>query len=175
MLQQRVGLVDRVQFLQLQVHRGVAGAEAAQDRRQDLVGGRGHEAHRQPAGHAAAGAARGGERALHLRQHAVRLVEQHAAWLRQLDLASRALEQHDAELFLERADHLAKRRLRHVQPVGGAAKAEFLRHGDELAQLAQVCHAAAPVSAAARSSNSMTTATQRSLMVSLNRPSGWLP
>ena len=56
----------------------------------------------------------------------------------QLHPPRRAYEQDDSEIALELADRARERRLRHVQPLGGAAEVQLLGHRDEVAQLAQL-------------------------------------
>src|SRR5258706_7900003 len=56
----------------------------------------------------------------------------------QFDRALGADEQLDAERFLERADRLRKRRLRHRQTRRRAPEVLLFGDGDEIAQLAQV-------------------------------------
>lgn len=48
-----------------------------------------------------------------------------------------ALQQRDAEFVLKRTDLLAKRRLCHVQPFGGAGEVQFFGNGNEVTQVAQ--------------------------------------
>ena len=62
-------------------------------------------------------------------------LEQHLAGGRELDAARGAVEQRLAELGLEAADLLRERRLRDVQPRGGAAEVPLLGDGDEVAQV----------------------------------------
>ena len=66
--------------------------------------------------------------------------EQAPAGVGQLDVPRRAHEQLGAELGLELPDRLAQRRGGHVQPVGGAAEAQLLGDGHEVAQMAQLRH-----------------------------------
>jgi hypothetical protein len=56
----------------------------------------------------------------------------------QLDPSARAQEQRRAERVLELADLVAQRRLRDVQPRGGAAEVEFLGDGQEVAEQARL-------------------------------------
>ncbi|MCY1241781.1 hypothetical protein D9M72_547020 [compost metagenome] len=60
---------------------------------------------------------------------AARLREEHAPLV--------ALEQPDLELFFERLDLDAQRRLRNVQALRGAREVELLGDGDEIAEMAQ--------------------------------------
>jgi hypothetical protein len=55
---------------------------------------------------------------------------------------SATLEQGKAERILELADRLTERRLRHVQPLGGAMEVQLLGDGDELAQQPRLDHRA---------------------------------
>ncbi len=50
------------------------------------------------------------------------------------DRSGGAVDELHAELVLELLDLPAQRRLRHVQPLGGAAEVQFLRDGDETRQ-----------------------------------------
>jgi hypothetical protein len=61
---------------------------------------------------------------------------------RQPDQAIAALKQFHAKNPFQNLDLPAERRLRHVQPGSGAAKMQFLRHGDKAAHLAQFEHPA---------------------------------
>ena len=65
-------------------------------------------------------------------------LEQHLAGGRELDAARGAVEQRLAELGLEAADLLRERRLRDVQPLGGAAEVPLLGDGDEVAQVPEL-------------------------------------
>src|SRR5262249_41033994 len=80
------------------------------------------------------------QRALRLRHRAACFFQEHAAGLRELADAVAALDQRGAELGLDLADGGRERWLRHAQALGGAAKAEFLGDGDELAELAELDH-----------------------------------
>ena len=51
--------------------------------------------------------------------------------MRQRDFPRRPIQQPHAQFILERFDLRAERRLRHPQPLGGAAKAQFLSHRHE--------------------------------------------
>jgi hypothetical protein len=50
------------------------------------------------------------------------------------------VQQPHAEAVLEGLDGLAQRRLRHVQPFGGATEVQLLGHRDEVPRLAHVHH-----------------------------------
>ncbi len=56
----------------------------------------------------------------------------------QLNRFRAAFEQLDAQRTFQLADLPRQRRLRDVQAFGGATEAQLFRHGDEVAQLAQV-------------------------------------
>ena len=66
-----------------------------------------------------------------------RALEQRLAGGSELDAARGPVEQRLAQLGLEAADLLRERRLRDVQPLGGAAEVPLLGHGDEVAQVPQ--------------------------------------
>ena len=59
----------------------------------------------------------------------------------QLNRVVLALEQRRTQLLLQILDLPAQRRLRDVQPLGGAGEALLVGHGDEVAQVAKL-HAA---------------------------------
>ena len=68
----------------------------------------------------------------------LRVVEQDLARLGELAALGGTVEQPLVQLFLEPLDRLAHRRLRAVQPRGGAREAALGRDGDEYLQLAEV-------------------------------------
>ena len=74
-------------------------------------------------------------------EHAGGALEQEAPGVGQRDLVRRAPQQLDAELALEQAHLPAQRRLRDVQALGRAREVALGRHGDEVAQPAQLGHA----------------------------------
>ena len=85
-----------------------------------------------------AGAARLGDGEVDLGDRAAGAREQRRARGRQLHPPRRAHEQHGAEIALELADRARERRLRHVQPRGGAAEVQLLGDRHEVAQLAEL-------------------------------------
>jgi hypothetical protein len=54
------------------------------------------------------------------------------ARLRQKYMPLITVEQLSTDFLLQRLDLNAERRLRNVQTLGGARKAQFLRHGDKI-------------------------------------------
>jgi hypothetical protein len=54
------------------------------------------------------------------------------------DSAARPQQQVHAELLLELGDRLRERRLRHVEPLGGATEVLLLHHREEVAQMPQL-------------------------------------
>jgi hypothetical protein len=72
------------------------------------------------------------------RDHAVRVVEEHAARLRGRDAARPAVEHLDAELLLEVLDLVGERGLGDPEPRRGALEAALLEDGDEALQLIQL-------------------------------------
>ena len=116
---------------------GCAAAKRRSARRTAIGRTSGGRADAQPRQRAGARALGGPARILGEPQHAAGLLEQRSARGRQRDRALRALEQLHAELALEVADLLADGGLGDVQPLGGAAKVQFLRDGDEVSEVAQ--------------------------------------
>ena len=76
-----------------------------------------------------------------IRQRPARSGEERAPGVGELHLAGRADEEIDPEVAFELSDRGAERRLGHVHPLRGAAEVQLLRHGDEVAQVAQLDHA----------------------------------
>ena len=72
------------------------------------------------------------------RQQVAAFVEEHPAGVGQAHLAPVAEQQFHAQFLFQRLDVLRQRRLRHVQPLRGTHEAQFLGHGHEVLQLAQV-------------------------------------
>ena len=64
--------------------------------------------------------------------------EQGGSGRRQLDMPGGPDEEHEPELALEIPDRPRKRRLRHVQALGGAAEVQLLGNRDEVPQLSQL-------------------------------------
>ena len=62
--------------------------------------------------------------------------DEHAAWLGELDPATRAVEELDAQLLFEPPDLLAQRWLRDVLPLRSATEMQFVSDREEVAQLA---------------------------------------
>ena len=79
-------------------------------------------------------------RSLGIRQRPPRSLEERASGVGEPHLAGRADEEIDPEVALELPDRGAEGRLRHVHPLRGAAEVQLLRHGDEVAQVAQLDH-----------------------------------
>ena len=73
-------------------------------------------------------------------QDAPRLGQEAAAGRRQPHRSARALQERRIDDVLEHLDLPGQRRLGHVEPRGGAAEMQFLRHGDEAAELVKVEH-----------------------------------
>ena len=96
----------------------------------------------KPIGEAAVLAARRAARVLDRRRRPRQdlrpALEQHLAGGRELDAARGAVQQRLPELGLEAADLLRERRLRDVQPRGGAAEVALLGDGDEVAQVPEL-------------------------------------
>src|SRR5829696_2119520 len=136
-LQQRL-LAIAGQLQQLQGDSGMLLPEAADQRRQDAVVDGADEAEGEPANGARGGAADMDDRRFGLVEQAAAVVEQHATGLGELDAALGADQQRRADLSLEGADLHAERRLREVEPPGGAAEMQFLGDGHEVAKAAQV-------------------------------------
>lgn len=67
-----------------------------------------------------------------------RPVEVGPAYHGEVDTASGAVQQLDAELGLELPDLLRERWLGHVQPLGGAAEVTLLRHRHEVPEMPQI-------------------------------------
>ena len=80
-------------------------------------------------------------RSFGIRQRPPRPLEERTSRVCELHLAGRADEQGHPEVAFELPDCGAERRLRHVHPIRGAAEVQLLRHGDEVAQVAQLDHA----------------------------------
>ena len=116
----------------------VALAEGADDRRHDVVGDAGQEPHPEVPDLTARRAAHRLRRTVGLGEHRPRLAQEHLAGRGQRDAAPAALEQHHAELRLERAHLLRERLLRDVQPARGGGQAARLGDRHEGAQLPQV-------------------------------------
>ena len=76
--------------------------------------------------------------AVDLGEHALRVAEDDAALLGQLDAAAGAAEDLDAELFLEAADLLRDRRLREVELLAGLGQRAVLGDGDDGAEVAEL-------------------------------------
>jgi lipase chaperone LimK len=72
-----------------------------------------------------------------LLEDALRLRVEHAARVGQLQRPRAAFEQRQPDLFLDRLQLAAQRRLRHVQPLRRPRDVHFFRDGDEVAELAQ--------------------------------------
>jgi hypothetical protein len=88
--------------------------------------------------------------AVDLGEHALRVVEDHAALGGELHAAARAAEDLDAELRLQPADLLRDRGLGEVQLLGGLRERPVTGDGGDGAQVAEL-HAVHGPSAAARS------------------------
>jgi hypothetical protein len=81
-----------------------------------------------------------------LGQHLPRVFQVHAAAIGQRDATLVAVEQAHAELVLERANLFAERRLRDVDRVGRAAKAQVRRDRDERRKLPEIGYDTSPMS-----------------------------
>ena len=79
-------------------------------------------------------------RPLGIRQRAPRSLKERATGVGEPHLAGRSGEEIDPEVAFELSDRGAERRLGHVHPLRGAAEVQLLRHGDEVAQVAQLDH-----------------------------------
>jgi hypothetical protein len=131
-------LLVRVHVGHGQGHARQASRHAIQQLRQDVEQRRGGHAHAQRGVLASGGLARPVRHRLRPLQQVARFSEKHAACVGELDLATRAKEQLDAQFLFQRLDLLRKRGLRHVQPLGRAHEAQRLGHRHEVLQLPQV-------------------------------------
>ena len=82
-------------------------------------------------------AARGVGEAEHVADHALGLVEERAPLLGQFDAARRAPEQREPDLLFQEMHLLAHRRLRDVEPPGGAGEAALLGDRECVTDLAE--------------------------------------
>ncbi len=99
-----------------------------------------HEAERQLADLAGAGAAGVAAGALETVEHLARIGEEALAGMGEADLAGMPLHQAHAERLFQRHDLPAQRRLREMQPRRGAAEMQRFGEGDEGAELAEIRH-----------------------------------
>ncbi|MCY1539943.1 hypothetical protein D9M68_755550 [compost metagenome] len=136
--QQRFELDVAGGLAQLQLHRRMARPEPPQQVGQDAVVGRADEGQRQRTQFAPRQPLRQPGQRRGIGQHPPHLGQPLRAGRRQRHGAPRAHEQRHAELLLQRLDLLRQRRLRHRQPLRGAAEMQLFRHGDEVTQLTQV-------------------------------------
>ena len=138
---QRLGLRALQQRVEADLDGREPGVPDPQHARQDVQVGRRREADVELPDLAAAGALRRAHRALGLREYLPHLVGERLPRGRDLDAPLRAMEERESQLLLELADLLAERRLRDAEAAGGAPEVQLLRHGEEVAQVAEL-HAA---------------------------------
>ena len=120
-----------------QVHQRELAPELAQYHRQHVVVGNADEPHCQFADFAAARAAGNQNRLFDPCQDLAGLLQQGMASLGQRDMALGPVEQHHAQLALQRANLHRQRRLGNMQLLRCAAEMEFFGEGDKIAQVAQ--------------------------------------
>jgi hypothetical protein len=80
-------------------------------------------------------------RALGICESPPRSLKESATGIGEPHFPGRSDEEIDPEVAFELPDCGAQGRLRHVHPLRGAAEVQLLRHGDEVAQVAQLDHA----------------------------------
>jgi hypothetical protein len=144
----RIDLFDRRHLVELHVHCRERSGEG---------GGRGHDqiavAGRRPDGEGMVGATGHAPHLLVRRLDAdiglAGLLEEHDPEIGQAHRARAAVEQRAAELPLETTYRFAHRRLGEMEPTSGATEVQFIGHGDETLDFAQV-HAASTVKRNAR-------------------------
>jgi hypothetical protein len=124
--------------VELDLDVGEALVPDPQDAREDVQVGRGGEADREATDLAAAGALRDTLRSLGLRENLAGVLEKRAACGCELDAALRPVEEGDPELLLELANLLAEWGLRDLDPRGGATEVQFLRDGEEVAEVPEL-------------------------------------
>ncbi|WP_254665314.1 hypothetical protein [Stenotrophomonas sp. HMSC10F06] len=115
-------------------------AKVAQRLQQRGIGGDVDEGQGQVALHALGHAARLGDALLQRLHSSARGLKEGCPRRCQRDAARGALEQRGSDGALQLADGLAQRRLRHVQPLGGAIEVQLLGHGNELLEQAGLYH-----------------------------------
>jgi hypothetical protein len=128
-------LIGHVELAELNVNVGILFAEGPNDEGKDReVDPRG-EAHHQTIHLATLRPLRRLRRALDMEQDRLRLVEEDASRLRQLDPALGPIEERDPELRLELQDLLAERRLSHAKAKRGPTKMQLLRDSHEISEM----------------------------------------
>ena len=78
-------------------------------------------------------------------ENVFRLAQEHPTGVRQRHVMAAPLEQRDADFSFKLTDLLAERRLRGVEPRGGARKVQFVRDRHEVPQMTQFHHAKATI------------------------------
>jgi hypothetical protein len=121
-----------------QLDPGVSLAEGRQEFRQQRVGGRADEPHAQAPDVPLRGAACSRANLCRVGQAFACRAQRLVPCLGEANRAAATLEEFGPQFVLELADGHGQRRLRHVEALGRAPKAERLGHGDELVQLAQL-------------------------------------
>ena len=135
---QRADLVARRALAQLDVDLGMQRAEALDDAGDERQQRRAGEAHAQQAGLAVVDAPRVAPRPVEIAEDRPRVAQERLARGRHLHPAARARQQLAPELLLQQPDLVAQRRLGHVQPRGGPAEVQLLRHGHEISELPEL-------------------------------------
>ena len=72
------------------------------------------------------------------REHLIRPVQKKASGLGQLQVALPADEQLNAQIFLEAFDLIRKRRLTHIQLLGGSREIQFLRDNGKILKCSEI-------------------------------------
>ena len=116
--------------------RQVRGDERTQGRKDSDVGRR-KCPDRQIAGASSGGLLRQPSRMIEATEDVFRLAQEHAAGVRQRHVMTAPIEQRDANFGFELPDLLAQRRLRGVEPGGGAREVQLVGDRHEVAQMPQ--------------------------------------
>jgi hypothetical protein len=135
---ERSALIVGVQAVDREAHVGMLRGEGPDEPRDERHLERGIEADRQPAELAARRPPRPVTRALGLCERAATFLAEDATRVGEPDAARRAEQERDADFALERADLPAERRLRHLQPRGGAAEVQFVRDREKVTHVAKL-------------------------------------
>jgi hypothetical protein len=115
-------------------------SKGTENRGQKVVRHHWNKGHAQIADCPVAGALGGRDSSICLRYGSLGFVQEYPTGLGQAHHSPRTLQQHHAQFIFDPPNGGAQRRLRHVQPLRGSSEAHLFRHGNELAELAQINH-----------------------------------
>jgi hypothetical protein len=136
--QQPAELAGEVERDETELDVRVSGAEALQNRHREVGGIADEQSDTQMPGETGGVCPHLRHRPVGIGEQPLRVLEQQPSRLGQHHMTAVTLEQWSADMAFKNPDLLTQRRHREIQPGGGTAEMQFLRHGHEIAEMTKL-------------------------------------